>query len=71
MFGVRVGTDRQWLPEPDLNYLSWAYGFCILSAFLSLFGAMAMLTDFFRLRSQAAYDSRGQSYAMSPNSYKY
>lgn len=58
MFGVRADTDRQWLPQPDANFLSWAYGFCILSGILSILGGMCMMTDFFKLRLESNYVKR-------------
>ena len=78
LFGVNVDQDRDWLPHPDSTFLSWAYGFAILSAFLCLFAGMCMTTDFFRMRLESQYDRRGQSggggvarYAAPPPSYNY
>ncbi|XP_076456744.1 uncharacterized protein LOC143291045 [Babylonia areolata] len=52
MFGVHVNSDRNWLPQPDSIYLSWAFGFCILAAILCLVAAMCLTTDFVRLRME-------------------
>ena len=78
LFGVNVDQDRDWLPHPDSTFLSWAYGFAILAAFLCLFAGMCMTTDFFRMRLESRYDRRAQSggggvarYAAPPPSYNY
>ncbi|CAI9720964.1 XP_029635853.1uncharacterized protein LOC115211099 isoform X2 [Octopus vulgaris] len=42
VFGVK-SEDRQWMPRPDQNYLSWSFGICVLSGFFSLFSAMCLL----------------------------
>nr|KAG5686680.1 hypothetical protein BaRGS_025999 [Batillaria attramentaria] len=62
MFGVQVESDRQWLPQPDSNFLSWAYGFCILGALLALFSGMCALTDYFRLRVEKERDGVDRGY---------
>ncbi|KAL8560823.1 hypothetical protein ACOMHN_032935 [Nucella lapillus] len=41
VFGVQK-EDRQWVPRPDMNYLSWSYGLCCLSGLASLFAAVAL-----------------------------
>jgi hypothetical protein len=35
LFGVKV-NDRYWLPRPDQNYLSWGFGFLIISGICTL-----------------------------------
>ena len=35
LFGYQV-NDRYWLPRPDLNFLSWGFGFLIISGIASL-----------------------------------
>lgn len=42
VFGV-MSEDRQWMPRPDQNFLSWSFGICVMSGFFSLFGAMCLL----------------------------
>lgn len=42
VFGVK-SEDRQWMPRPDQNFLSWSFGICVMSGFFSLFGAMCLL----------------------------
>ncbi|PAA88357.1 hypothetical protein BOX15_Mlig024731g1 [Macrostomum lignano] len=34
VFGVKV-EDRDWMPRPDHNHLSWSYAFAVLSCFFS------------------------------------
>ncbi|KAJ8322019.1 hypothetical protein KUTeg_000490 [Tegillarca granosa] len=33
--------DPEWMPRPWLNYLSWSFGFNVLSGFFSFFGGVA------------------------------
>ncbi|ESO85353.1 hypothetical protein LOTGIDRAFT_96885, partial [Lottia gigantea] len=33
-------NDPEWMPRPWMNYLSWGYGFCVLSGFFNAFGGM-------------------------------
>ncbi|KAK3088435.1 hypothetical protein FSP39_019167 [Pinctada imbricata] len=42
IFGVKK-EDRQWMPRPDQCYLSWSYGFFIISGFFTLFAAFVLL----------------------------
>lgn len=56
IFGVKVDQDREWLPQPDANYLSWAFGFAILACLLHIFGGSCMATDFYRLFMADRYD---------------
>ncbi|PVD31872.1 hypothetical protein C0Q70_07296 [Pomacea canaliculata] len=41
VFGVKK-EDRNWVPRPDMNYLSWSYGLCCISGFATLFAALAL-----------------------------
>ena len=31
IFGIKADIDRQWLPNPDSNFLSWSFGCAVLS----------------------------------------
>lgn len=60
IFGIKK-EDRQWVPRPDQNYLSWAYGFFIISAFFTLFSAITLVLasrDFKRKLKQDYPDRR-------------
>ena len=57
VFGVKK-EDRQWIPRPDMNYLSWSYGLCCLSGWASLFAAIALYKG-----SREADDEFGQPYS--------
>ena len=35
LFGYQV-NDRYWLPRPDQNFLSWGFGFMVISMIVSL-----------------------------------
>ena len=41
LFGYQV-NDRYWLPRPDLNFLSWGFGFLIISTILALVAGICM-----------------------------
>lgn len=41
MFGLAFKYDYFWLPNPELNYLHFSYGLCIVSTFFSIFSSMA------------------------------
>ncbi|KAK7091864.1 uncharacterized protein [Littorina saxatilis] len=41
VFGVKK-EDRQWIPRPDMNFLSWSYGLYCMSGWASLFAALAL-----------------------------
>ncbi|KAK7461544.1 hypothetical protein BaRGS_00038690 [Batillaria attramentaria] len=37
---AEMSHDSSWMPRPWMNYLSWSYGFCVLSGFFAAFGGM-------------------------------
>jgi len=41
LFGYQV-NDRYWLPRPDLNFLSWGFGFLIICGISSLISGICM-----------------------------
>ena len=41
LFGVQAHYDHLWMPKPELNYLSWSYGFAVLTAFFNIFATIA------------------------------
>ena len=43
LFGIEVYTDTLWMPNPDLNYLSWSYGLAVVSGFFSVFASIALV----------------------------
>lgn len=45
LFAVMFKTDRNWIPNPNLNYLSWSYGLAVLSAFFMSFASIGLFTD--------------------------
>ncbi|KAK6168197.1 hypothetical protein SNE40_022073 [Patella caerulea] len=69
VFGVKAEIDRQWLPQPDSNYLSWSFGFCVLSGFFSLFGGMCLLVESMRLYVSNKNDRREETYGMRASSH--
>lgn len=41
LFGYQV-NDRYWLPRPDQNFLSWGFGFMVISMICSLFAGLLL-----------------------------
>jgi len=41
LFGYQV-NDRYWLPRPDLNFLSWGFGFLIITGISSLVSGICL-----------------------------
>ena len=37
--------SRNWMPRPDLNFLSWGYGFCLTSGMLGLFAGACFFLE--------------------------
>lgn len=44
VFGVQ-SNDRYWLPRPDQNYLSWGFGFLIISAIMALAAGICLFME--------------------------
>ncbi|KAI0207405.1 hypothetical protein LSAT2_007938 [Lamellibrachia satsuma] len=42
LFGIEVYTDILWMPNQELNYLSWSYGLAVVSGFFSVFASIAL-----------------------------
>jgi hypothetical protein len=51
VFGVQC-NDRYWLPRPDQNFLSWGFGFLIISAIFTLVGGICLFME-----GQKTYDA--------------
>lgn len=59
MYGVFCG-DRQWMPRPDLNFISWGYGFLIIQGIITTGAGVCYF-----LEAQKAFnelDRRDQEY---------
>lgn len=67
MFGIKADVDRQWLPNPDSNFLSWSFGFCVLSGFFSIFAGMCLLADYLRIGVETKREVREPAYSVKPN----
>lgn len=52
IFGLKSDVDRQWLPRPDQNFLSWSFGMAVVAAFFAIFSGMCLLIDSMRLSQQ-------------------
>jgi len=51
VFGFQC-NDRWWLPRPDQNFLSWGFGFLIISAIFALASGICLFME-----GQKTYDS--------------
>lgn len=67
IFGIKADIDRQWLPNPDSNFLSWSFGCAVLSGFFSIFSAMTMSVDYMRIKEEEEKATRGPAYAVKAN----
>jgi len=67
IFGIKADIDRQWLPNPDSNFLSWSFGCAVLSGFFSIFSAMCMSVDHVRIQEEEQKKNRGPAYAVQAN----
>lgn len=44
IFGIQT-NDRYWLPRPDLNFLSWGYGFLIITGIFGLAAGICLYKE--------------------------
>ena len=44
MYGLLCG-DRQWMPRPDLNFISWGYGFIIIQGIIATAAGTRILQE--------------------------
>ncbi|WAR16794.1 hypothetical protein MAR_031388 [Mya arenaria] len=49
VFGISSDGDRDWLPRPDQNYLSWSFGVAVVAGFFAIFAGMCLVIDSMRL----------------------
>ncbi|KAK6168196.1 hypothetical protein SNE40_022072 [Patella caerulea] len=54
-------NDPKWMPRPWMNYLSWGYGFCVLSGFFNAFGGM------FSFVNALIFKDKEKNYADNPD----
>ncbi|KAK3087052.1 hypothetical protein FSP39_001046 [Pinctada imbricata] len=62
IFGTKSVVDRQWIENPDKNYLSWSFGLIVLSGFLILFGGMCLFVAGMQVRLITNYEKRPRQY---------
>ncbi|OWF38886.1 uncharacterized protein LOC110465793 [Mizuhopecten yessoensis] len=55
LFGVQK-EDRQWVPRPDQNFLSWSYGLFAVSTIMTLAAAVTLLKAGLDLRKKLKED---------------
>ncbi|KAH8855878.1 hypothetical protein KSF78_0002179 [Schistosoma japonicum] len=47
-----MSKDRQWLPRPDLNMLSWSFAFAVLAGFFTIFCIFGLATHYLSVESK-------------------
>ena len=62
LFGTKSVVDRQWIENPDKNYLSWSFGLIVLSGFLLLFGGMCVFVAGMQVRLMVNYNKKPAPY---------
>ncbi|XP_069106502.1 uncharacterized protein [Argopecten irradians] len=55
LYGIKRG-GRGWLPRPDQNFLSWAYGLYFVSAIFTLAGAITLFKAGMKIRKKLKED---------------
>ena len=56
-------VDRQWMENPDKNFLSWSFGMVVFSGFLILFAGMCIIVSGLQVRLENQYERRRKPYA--------
>ncbi|EEC20444.1 conserved hypothetical protein [Ixodes scapularis] len=66
VFGAR-GDGRDWMPDPDHNYLSWSFALGVIGAFCTYVAAVLFGVDSRRM-AKKMYDQevQQQAYSMNP-----
>ncbi|KAL5015464.1 hypothetical protein ScPMuIL_009734 [Solemya velum] len=60
VFGV-FKEDRQWVPRPDQNYLSWSYGFAVISMLVTLGAGVLLLLGGRQAKDNGMHDYPGKA----------
>ncbi|CAH8287552.1 unnamed protein product, partial [Schistosoma turkestanicum] len=47
-----MSKDREWLPRPDLNMLSWSFAFAVLAGFFTIFCLFGLITHYLSVESK-------------------
>ncbi|CAH8431021.1 unnamed protein product [Schistosoma guineensis] len=47
-----MSKDREWLPRPDLNMLSWSFAFAVLAGFFTIFCLFGLVTHYLSVESK-------------------
>ncbi|CAH8437986.1 unnamed protein product [Heterobilharzia americana] len=47
-----MSKDREWLPRPDLNMLSWSFAFAVLAGFFTTFCLFGLVTHYLSVESK-------------------
>lgn len=51
IFGIR-GDDRDWMPDPESNYLSWSFAFAVVGCFFTWTSAVLFFVEARQLDKQ-------------------
>ncbi|XP_035205222.1 uncharacterized protein LOC118180211, partial [Stegodyphus dumicola] len=62
-FGA-LGDERNWMPDPDHNYLSWSFGLAVIGALLEL-GSGSLFVVESRLAQRRIQDKNQQVFTLN------
>lgn len=66
VFGAR-GDGRDWMPDPDHNFLSWSFALGVIGAFCTYVAAVLFAVDSRRMaRKLDEQEQQQQAYGMNP-----
>ncbi|XP_077561301.1 uncharacterized protein LOC144176052 isoform X2 [Haemaphysalis longicornis] len=66
VFGAR-GDGRDWMPDPDHNFLSWSFALGVIGAFCTYVAAVLFAVDSRRMaRKLGEQEQQQQAYGMNP-----
>ncbi|KAK3727117.1 hypothetical protein RRG08_048218 [Elysia crispata] len=63
VFGIMASRDKEWMPQPESNHLSYSWGVAAVVPVLSFIAGMCHTVDFLRLKSYRDRDARAKIYA--------
>jgi len=72
LFGAYI-NDRYWLPRPDQNFLSWGFGFLVISMIFALFAGVCLFHEAWKcynilLRKEDDYTRAAIQMSLIPSS---
>lgn len=66
VFGIK-GDDRDWMPDPEHNFLSWSFGLAVVGAFFNWMASILFLVESRMIERKEEKREREQHYGMHTN----